>query len=145
MKAISRFGCALAVGALLSGCGGDKAMEKRLNAMRDEMTRMQADQDRLDERMGAMEMQRIASTPRGTAVADASVQHPRLKVIKLTPNSEPGASGEAEEPLEDSAEAAPGTGPRPVLRSRGSQVEADIPDESPAPGQTSPRPEPRKK
>jgi hypothetical protein len=141
-----RLGRALAVGALLSGCGGDRAMQQRLDALRDQITKMQSEQDRLEERLAAIEMQRVSALPRGTALADASgVQRPRLKVIKLTPESESALGADpGEEPLE-SADAGPEDGPRPVLRSRGSQVEADMPGGSAGSGQNSPQSEPRKK
>lgn len=98
-------------------------MEQKLNSMRDQITRMQADQDRLEERLGAIELQKMATVPRrGPVVADASMERPRLKVIKLAPDGQ-GAGTEAEELPEEAADPAPGTAARPVIRARGNKVD----------------------
>lgn len=114
---------------LLVGCSSDRdAMEKRLGSLREDITRLQADNDRLGERVGRLE---VTSTPAlaptagaAQAAADqpastAKLERPPLKVIRLVPHDAPAvstgvASGDV---TADERPDAPGT--RPLIRLRG--------------------------
>lgn len=121
---------------LLVGCSSDRdAMEKRLGSLREDITRLQADNDRLGERIGRLE---VTSTPAtastagatqaaagatqaaaGAPSASAALERPPLKVIRLVPQDAAAVSpgvGTAEVTADESPDA-PGT--RPVIRLRG--------------------------
>ncbi len=122
----SGFLALVAVAALLSGCGGSSknAVEKRLGDLREEITRLQNSQDRLAERMMAMEIQRQQDTTRASApaapAAGPRMERPPLKVIRLEPGQPAGA------PAAPAADEVPATeddekGQRPVIKLRGKQ------------------------
>ncbi len=128
--------CALVVSASLgtSACGGGDAdaMKKRIGTLQDELTLLQNDVDRLEERLATAEA-RPRVQPSAEAQAEAAagtIERPRLKVIKL----EPGASSAAarptpEEPVSGPPEpGADGTDePRPVIRGTGDRIESELP------------------
>jgi hypothetical protein len=106
------------------GCGSGKdAMEKRLSSLQEEVTRLQNTNDRLAERMQALEIQGFAAHAAAKEEAkalgpeDTRVVRPPLKVVKVAPGDGPirdeGAGPDAEATPEDSGEA------RPVLRDHG--------------------------
>ncbi len=112
--------CALLTSAaLLSGCGSDKdKIQKRLTEMREEITRLQNSQDRVGERLMALEMHQAA--PKNTSAQkkkapakEERVERPPLKVIKLTPGSAAEA-GEPKQPADDKK-------PRPTIKLRGKE------------------------
>lgn len=119
-----------AYAAIAAGCGGSNrdAMEKRVANLQDEITRLQNTNDRLGERVQALEI--TSMRPRAPA-ADAAaaaeseesrVARPALKVVKLGPGQPaPGAAPAAEpepEPVEEE------TGPRPVIKDHGAKTPA---------------------
>ena len=113
--------CALATAAaLLSGCGSDKdKIEKRLTEMREEITRLQNSQDRVGERLMALEMQQAAprnavAKKKKTPAKEERVERPPLKVIKLTPDGSAAEAGEPKEPADDDK-------PRPTIKLRGKE------------------------
>src|SRR6185436_734619 len=82
------------------------------------ITAMRADQDRLEERLAAIELS--SAIPRAPAAAPAAqrVEHPRLKVIHLAPEDE-----ETTTPTEPPPAASPeSTGKRPIIRGTGDRV-----------------------
>lgn len=106
------------------GCGGGKdMMEKRLSSLQEEVTRLQNTNDRLAERLQALEIQGFAahaaakSEEKALGPEDTRVVRPPLKVVKVEPGDSPireeGAAPEAEAAPEDGGEA------RPVLRDHG--------------------------
>lgn len=106
-----------------AGCASDRdAIDKRMAAMREDITHMQAENDRLGERVDALEAKN--SAPAKTApAAEAKVERAPLKVVKLVPGDGPAPTGEAEptELAADERPDAPGT--RPVIRLRGKAEE----------------------
>lgn len=118
------------VAGLTAGCGGGSrdAMEKRLAELREDITRLQNSQDRIAERMMAMEIQRQQDGARAAAPAPATsarpVERPPLKVIRL----EPGQPGGPAAPTETAPVAEPeddDKGDRPVIKLRGKQGQLD--------------------
>jgi outer membrane murein-binding lipoprotein Lpp len=110
---------AVALSSLLSGCGSDKdKIEKRLTEMREEITRLQNSQDRVGERLMAIEVQQAAVKNQPKAKAgtpeDANVERPPLKVIKLAPDGSATEAGEPAEPADDKAD-------RPTIKLRGKE------------------------
>lgn len=109
------------LGLCAIGCGSDKdSMEKRLATLQEDLIAVQNDNDRLSERLAALEMRQSRARPAAPAPASeapaepATLERPPLKVIKLAPGSQPAAP-------EPAAEAeAPDDGPRPVIRDLGS-------------------------
>lgn len=104
-------GLALALG--LIGCGhGEADGDRRVSQLREEVARVQADRDRVDQRLIALETQtaesRTAPAPRG-----GTPEKP-LRVVRLTP----GLEGKASESslMEETASSIDDAGPRPILR-----------------------------
>ena len=103
------------------GCGGSDRLKKQVSALESEITAMRADQDRLEERLSAVEL--AAQVPKTAAAAPTAerVERPRLKVIHLAPE-------DTESPVEAAApEATPAATPepaghRPVIRGTGDRV-----------------------
>ncbi|MCA9593009.1 MAG: hypothetical protein KC776_06845 [Myxococcales bacterium] len=121
IRGVLRLGVVVAMGGALAGCGSNKDnVEKRLSELRDEIVRLQNNQDRLAERVMAVELARMqepAAKPK--AAAAERVERPPLKVIRLEPDAPAAAPREpsAEEKSQDDASDAP----RPVIRVRGKQ------------------------
>ncbi len=120
------FACA----AFAAGCGGANrdAMEKRVANLQDEVTRLQNTNDRLGERVQALEITSMhprAPTAAAAPAAEAEesrVARPALKVVKLgpgqsAPSAEPVAEPEPEPAEEES-------GPRPVIKDHGARTPA---------------------
>ncbi len=102
--------------SVLSGCGSSKdSVDKRLNELRDEITRLQNTQDRLGERLMAVEVQRLKAAPAPAAAAAERTERPPLKVIRLAPNQpDPAAPAEGSQEADED-------GARPVLKLRGKE------------------------
>ena len=100
----------------IAGCGGGEtdAMKKRVSALQDEVTLLQNSQDRLEERLAAVEMgaQEAAERPPKAESASGTFERPRLKVIKV----QPGGDSQA-----------PETGPA-ASRSAWRRTEGRVPD-----------------
>jgi hypothetical protein len=128
MRSLSfRSGCfLLALGLALSASacgGGHDDLTKRLASVQTELGKLQKHNERLEERLQALEMKKEAPQPR-VAGSDSpgTVERPRLMVVKLEPGD--SARGEAAPdaptaamPAEDSAA---DTSPRPMIRLYGS-------------------------
>jgi len=122
MKFFARRGAALAAGLFIVpaifGCGGTDRLKKQVAGLETQVTAMRADQDRLEERLAAVELS--SSVPRGSAAATPAtehVEHPRLKVIHLAPEDEEST---VEEPTPS---ASPDNGGRrPIIRGTGDRV-----------------------
>jgi hypothetical protein len=106
----------------LFGCGGSDQLKKQVASLETQLTSVRADQDRLEERLAAVEL--ASSVPPRTAPASQGqerVEHPRLKVIHLAPEDE---SSSASEPSDESS-ANPTKGQpsrRPIIRGTGDRV-----------------------
>jgi hypothetical protein len=102
----------------LGGCGGDKdAMQARVNELRDEVVRLQNGQDRLEERLATMELnrQRAPAEP-DPSPARVEVERPNLPVVKLRPDGP--AEGSGAEPAAEEAEEPS----RPLLKAQGDRI-----------------------
>jgi tol-pal system protein YbgF len=107
MRSVLLLPFALSV-SLLTGCGGAKdAADKQYAELEQEITRVQAEQDRMSERIGELEAKRTHGSG-GTQVSDAA--HPPLEVVVLKPD------GSAPTPDEDTAT---DDGPRTTVRAVG--------------------------
>ena len=105
-------------------------MKKRISALQDEVTLLQNAQDRLEERLAAVEMraQQVAERPRKAENASGTFERPRLKVIKVAPgaeSTEPGTGPAASPGIP--ADVGDSDAPRPVIRGTGEDVESELP------------------
>ena len=153
----------LACALLAGGCAhSESAEERQMAQMREEITRVQADRDRFEQRANALELQaadahhplRIA--PSGLARIAAprdSVPTPKLRVIRLSPDGSEETSTSAETAGDGggtpSAEDPDDNAPRPAIRIRGvagpggargrasdEHIEQTLPDEPTVTGTT---------
>ena len=107
-----------------AGCASDRdAIDKRMAGLRDEISRLQAENDRIGERVDALEARAVAPPPKNArpGFADPKVERAPLKVVKLLPGEAGTAEAEAGELAADERPDAPG--PRPVIRLRGRDAE----------------------
>jgi outer membrane murein-binding lipoprotein Lpp len=124
----------LIFGALsLIGCASAQdSIEKQIAKLHDDVTRLQAETDRMSERMEAMEL-RAASARREERVASAettTISRPKLKVVRVEPDAEPTAAAASE--AGSDAEAAG----RVVIQGEGKALESrTLPAPRPAPKQ----------
>lgn len=111
--------CAISLMLPLFGCASDReAVEKRLAGLRDDITRLQTENDRLGERVDALEAK--GATPAAApATSDNKLSRPPLKVVKLMPGEAELAGVEAESPDVAPDERADAPGARPMIRLRG--------------------------
>lgn len=111
------------------GCSSSDRLKKQVSGLETQLTALRADQDRLEERLAAVELSstvpsHAAAAGSGTERADRSdrVERSRLKVIHLSPDdAEPVERTSAVEPPAsappDSAAAR-----RPIIRGTGDRV-----------------------
>jgi hypothetical protein len=102
------------------GCASDRdAIDKRMSGLREDITRLQAENDRLGERVDALEVKGSPAPTKAAAPADPKLERAPLKVVKLVPGDGPATSSDAEAPelAADERPDAPGT--RPMIRLRG--------------------------
>jgi hypothetical protein len=116
-------GCCLSLGALLGCSSGLEGVQKRLSTMQDEITRLQNQNDRLVERVDAMEVREAKAAPAGksrpAAPASASgSERPSLKVVKVVPEDTSGMPS-PQVGTQAPGEAADDPSPRPVIKLRG--------------------------
>ena len=109
---------------LATGCASDRdAIDRRLAGLSDDISRLQATNDRLVQRMDALEVERSALRQEGpksrAKPAAASVEHAPLKVVKLEPAEGGIATLSARTPDVAPAERPDAPGERPVIRLRG--------------------------
>lgn len=101
-------------------------MEKRVANLQEELTRVQNTNDRLAERVQALEivgMRSARAAPEAAPTAEpeeARVARPTLKVVKLAP----GAASPAGEPEAETPAPAEEKGPRPVIKDHGAKPPA---------------------
>jgi hypothetical protein len=112
--------CVIACVLLGAGCSsGKNALEKRVGSLQEELVALQNANDRLSERLTAIEMRRMqaAGTPESAEPASTPIERPPLKVVRMGPGSSPPY---ASEDPEAATETADDHGPRPVIRDLGS-------------------------
>jgi uncharacterized coiled-coil protein SlyX len=111
-------GCCL----VLAGCSsGLEGVDKRLAAMQDEITKMQNQNDRLVERLDAIEVRqaKAESAPKPAGLASGTSERPSLKVVKVVPEDDSGMPS-PQVGTQAPGEAADDPSPRPVIKLRGS-------------------------
>lgn len=118
------------VAALLAGCSsGLEGVDKRLSAMQDEITKVQSQNDRLVERLDAVEA-RQAKTETGPksssplAHGSSASERPTLKVVKVVPEDTAGMPS-PQVGTQAPGDAADDPSPRPVIKLRGSGGKGD--------------------
>ena len=123
----------VSVVCLVAGCGGGQsdALQKRVNALQDELTVLQGAVDRLEEQLAARDAAAAPREARSEPPAPATApQRPRLQIVKVQPGSpdvDDGPAPAAEpEPAPPEGEAAPDA-PRPVIRGTGDRIETELP------------------
>jgi len=104
--------------ASLAGCSASAAAERQMEDFRKEIAKFQADNDRLNERVTALEQNGSSTRPASSTAKDPTGESPRLPVVKLAPGQDPDAP-----PGGDPAAEAPGVeGEEPtVIRAEGSR------------------------
>lgn len=103
---------ALALPLGLVACGhGKDAADRRFDELGSQILRLQADQDRLGERLGALEEAENARQESEARPDGAPSLRPRLRVVKVSPESETNPDREAV-----AEDADTGAASRPVLR-----------------------------
>jgi cell division septum initiation protein DivIVA len=121
-------GCCLGLGALLGCSSGLEGVQKRLSSMQDEITRLQNQNDRLVERVDAIEVREAKTTPAGksrpAAQAAAASERPSLKVVKVVPEDTSGMPS-PQVGTQAPGDAADDPSPRPVIKLRGSGKSAE--------------------
>jgi hypothetical protein len=114
---------ALVVCLSLLGCSsGLEGVEKRLSSMQDEIVRLQNQNDRLVERVDAMEVRDAkaarADKPAAAAKATPTSERPSLKVVKVLPEDTSGMPS-PQIGTQAPGDAADDPTPRPVIKLRG--------------------------
>jgi hypothetical protein len=120
LEAIARVvGCCF-LGAALLGCtSGLSGVEKRLASMQDEITRLQNQNDRLVERVDAMEVRDTSQVKTASpASASQGSERPSLKVVKVVPEDTSGMPS-PQVGTQVPGEAADDPSPRPLIKLRG--------------------------
>lgn len=114
-------GAALLFGCAVSGCGGSDALKKQVTSLETQLTAVRADEDRLEERLAALELASTIPSHASSARTPERVDHPRLKVIHLSPEDEASAATEpSDESSTSPSKAAPSR--RPIIRGTGDRV-----------------------
>jgi hypothetical protein len=105
---------------LAAGCASDRdAIDRRLAGLSEDITRLQATNDRLLQRVDALEVERATKADAATRPkAPAPLEHAPLKVVKLEPDSGMAALP-SRSPDVSPAERPDAPGERPVIRVRG--------------------------
>ncbi len=148
--------CALAFALLATGCaGGNEALRKEIEALRQEVGRVRADNNILTARVESLEVTNAKLAARAPAPQNAPKNpeddRPSLDVVHLAPTPEGGTTASLAPPgnvveTDDSVPDDPDDAPRPLLRStaRGEVITQPSPTKaSPAkakrPAQSPPR------
>lgn len=102
-----------------SGCSGSDRLKKQVSGLETQLTAMRADQDRLEERLAAVELSSaLPRTPANSPSAER-VERPRLKVIHLAPEDARSGEETVDGPTPSAAEPA---ARRPIIRGTGDRV-----------------------
>lgn len=125
-------GTAILVCPAIFGCSGSDRLKKQVAGLETQITAMRADQDRLEERLAAVELSSaVPRTPANSPSAER-LERPRLKVIHLAPDDDAEASAQ---PVDGPTPSAPTPATRrPIIRGTGDRVikvgDGDAADES---------------
>src|SRR5882672_10115863 len=107
---------ALLAAPAVFGCAGSDNLKKQVTGLETQMTTMRADQDRLEERLAALELSSQNTRAQPSAAVER-VQRPRLKVIHLSPDDEAPAATTPEP--SSTPNATDSAAHRPVIRGTG--------------------------
>jgi hypothetical protein len=110
---------ALLAGPAVFGCTSSDNLKKQVTGLETQMTAMRSDQDRLEERLAALELSTQNTARAQPSAAVERVQRPRLKVIHLSPDDEEPA---ATTPEPTSTPNATDSAHRPIIRGTGDRV-----------------------
>jgi hypothetical protein len=116
------------------GCASDHdKVEKQLAKLREQVAELQADTDRMSERLDVVEASKAPASPsdqRLASVAAETMSRPKLKVVRVDPDA--GAVAEASDADSDA-------GPRVLIQGEGKSLETRT-----LPGSGKPAPKPEK-
>ena len=118
--------CLLALGFAANACGGGHDdLTKKLASVQTELSQLQKHNERLEERLQALEVRKEAPVPRTAGGEPASTsERPRLMVVKLEPGDEargePAPATDAPTAAMRPEDSAADTSPRPMIRLYGS-------------------------
>lgn len=107
----------LGAAVLATGCGSSDRLKKQVSQLESQITAMRGDQDRLEERLSALELAPPSSARASAPEADERVERPRLKVIHLGPETEQGGMEPADAPAPTGQ-----SGSRPIIRGTGDRI-----------------------
>jgi hypothetical protein len=120
----------LCLGAILAtGCGSGARLEKQIADLRQELVRVHNDNDRLEERLSALEAEQTArARQQARDGKPAPATHPPLKVVRLEP--EEAVASEPESTVVTAAQLASpdptnkdqDSAPRPMIKGTGQKV-----------------------
>ncbi|HEX4473762.1 MAG TPA: hypothetical protein VH142_01720 [Polyangiaceae bacterium] len=112
---------AIFAASAVTGCAGSNPMKKQVVALQTEVTELRADQDRLEERLAAVELSGTTHAKAPSVSAAPRVEHPRLKVVHLSPDAEAESSDEpVDAPAVDTDKTSADR--RPIIRGTGDRV-----------------------
>jgi hypothetical protein len=121
----------------LAGCASEgEALEKRLAKLQEEVTRVQAETDRMAERLDAMELRQATQQRAEERVASAEVANtsrPKLKVVRVESIGALDDANAEQAPADDS-------GPRVIIQGEGKSLETRS---VPGTGKSAPKFEPK--
>lgn len=109
---------AVLLSPMLSACAGSDGLKKQVAGLETQVTTMRADQDRLEERLAALELSASQSSRGAAAPAAERIERPRLKVIHLSPDDGASAEPVNEAPAPSTSDSAH----RPIIRGTGDRV-----------------------
>jgi hypothetical protein len=110
----------LVLAPAIFGCGSSDRLKKQVSGLETQLTALRADQDRLEERLAAIELSSAVPSHTAPAAAAERVERPRLKIIHLSPDDQEPASEKAVEPPATSAPDSAAR--RPIIRGTGDRV-----------------------
>lgn len=117
-----------------AGCASDRdAIDRRLEGLSEDITRLQSTNDRLMQRLDQLEVERASRREVQAPAPAAQPEHAPLKVVKLEPTS-PTPVSSPNTPVSP-AELPDAPGDRPVIRLRGrsdGKLDSRSDDKSPA-------------
>jgi hypothetical protein len=111
---------------VISGCAtSSDAIEKKLSSLREEIQKLQNENDRVSERLEAVELRQAREEAKGAEVKTAKdepgvLTRPRLKVLHLSPD---GTSNEGQPDPAASPAAGQDSAPRMMLKGQGKDLE----------------------
>ncbi len=126
--------------AFMAACSSDAdAVDKRLSKLRDEIAHLQSENDRMAERLDAVEMNRTNAHDAEEKVAMTSssttLVRPKLKVVRVEPGGELGVAESADaDPVADAI-----AGPRVVIQGEGKTLETRTLPALPTAAKTTPK------